>query len=89
MRKLIFLGRIMLISAMVSVSPAIVRCDSLQFIVPQSDIGTPIQGGSVVDLSSSGLNGTVLSGQTLPLDLVLGNNDLARLGMPLASAAYC
>ena len=81
MRKLLFLGRIMLISAVVLVSPAIVRCDSVQFIVPQSDIGTPIRGGSVVNLSSSDLNGTVLSGQTLPLDLVLSNNNLARLGM--------
>jgi hypothetical protein len=79
-RKLILLSRIMLIFAMVLVSPAIVRCDdTLQFTVPQSDIGMPIYGPDFVDMSSSGLNGTVLSGQTLSLDLVLSNNVLARL----------
>jgi hypothetical protein len=52
----------------------------LEFTVPPGNIGTTIQGpGTFVDLFSSGLNGTVLAGQSLSLDLVLSNDVLARL----------
>ena len=59
-------------------SPAISWCDTVQFTVEPANIGTVIQA-PFVDLFSSGLNGTVLSGQSLSLDLVLSNDVLARL----------
>ncbi len=58
--------------------PVIGCSDTLQFTVDPANIGTVYQGGNV-DLTSSGLNGTVLSGQALSLDLVLSNDLLARL----------
>jgi hypothetical protein len=65
--------------AILIVSPAISRCDTVQFTVASANIGTPIQGPVDFDLFSAGLNGTVLSGQGLSLDLVLDKNVLARL----------
>ncbi len=59
-------------------APAIGRCDSVQFTVNLANIGTLYKGGTI-DLFSSGLNGTMLSGQSLSLDLVLSNDVLARL----------
>jgi hypothetical protein len=63
-------------------SPTISRCDTVQFTVDPANIGTPIHGAGFVDLFSSGLNGTVLAGQSLSLDLVLSNDVLARLFLP-------
>lgn len=65
--------------------PSVVFADSIAetitFTVPASDIGTNMQGPAAgVLLDSSALNGTVLSGQSLSLDLMLANNVLARLG---------
>jgi hypothetical protein len=65
--------------------PAVAYCDTIQFAVDPANIGTVYQGGTI-DLSSSGLNGTVLSGQSLSLDLVLSNNVLAKLFVPDPSA---
>jgi hypothetical protein len=61
------------------VSPAIGWCDTVPFTVNPANIGTPIQGPGSVDFFSSGLNGTVLAGQSLSLDLLLSNDVLARL----------
>jgi hypothetical protein len=63
-------------------SPVIGWCDTVQFAVPPANIGTLIQGPVALDLSSSGLNGTVLAGQSLSLDLLLSNDVLARLFLP-------
>jgi len=60
-------------------SPAIVWCDTVQFTFPPASIGTPIHGPGSFDVFSSGLNGTVLAGETLSLDLTLSNDVLARL----------
>ena len=65
--------------AILIASPAISWCDTVQFAVPPANIGTLIQGPVELDLSSSGLNGTVLAGQSLSLNLVLDNAVLARL----------
>ena len=70
--------RSILLFGILIVSPAISWCDTVQFTVEPSNIGTLIQASSV-DLISSGLNGTVLTGQSLSLDLVLSNDVLARL----------
>ena len=70
--------RAILLFGILIVSPAISWCDTVQFTVEPSNIGTLIQASSV-DLISSGLNGTVLTGQSLSLDLVLSNDVLARL----------
>ena len=59
--------------------PAIGRCDTVQFTVSTANIGTPIQGPGNVDLFSSGLNGAVLAGQSISLDLLFSNDELARL----------
>jgi hypothetical protein len=53
------------------------RCDTVQFTVSPTDIG--LHTASPVVLFSSGLDGIVLSGQILSLDLVLSDNVLARL----------
>jgi len=58
----------------------------VDFTVPLGKIGTPIQGPGSVDLSSSDLNGTVLAGQSLSLDLMFTNDVLARVGLVDASA---
>jgi PEP-CTERM motif len=60
-------------------SPVISWCDTVQFTVAPVNIGTLIQGPVDFDLFSSGLNGTVLAGQSLSLDLVLDSDVLARL----------
>jgi hypothetical protein len=54
------------------------KADTLQFTVPLADIGPTFQSGNIT-LFSSELDGTVLAGQSLSLDLVLANTDLARL----------
>jgi hypothetical protein len=59
--------------------PVISWCDTVQFTVDPANIGTPIQGPGFVDFFSSGLNGTVLAGQSLSLNLVVSNDVLARL----------
>ena len=59
-------------------SPLIARCDTVQFTVDPSSIGNHLGPGNI-DLFSSSLDGIVLAGQSLSLDLVLGNEVLARL----------
>jgi len=59
--------------------PAIGRCDTVQFSVNAANIGTPIQGVGDFDLFSSGLDGTVLTGQSISLDLLFSDDVLARL----------
>jgi hypothetical protein len=59
--------------------PAIGRCDAVEFTVNPASIGTLIQGPGNIDLFSSGLNGTVLAGQSISLDLLFSNDVLARL----------
>lgn len=54
------------------------KADTLHFTVAPADIGPTFLSGNVA-LFSPGLDGTVLSGQSLSLDLVLANTDLARL----------
>ncbi|MGB6199525.1 MAG: PEP-CTERM sorting domain-containing protein [Candidatus Acidiferrales bacterium] len=71
-------SRSVLLFAIVVASSSIGRCDTVQFAVPPADVGAPFNGGSV-DLFSSGLNGTVLTGQSLSLDLVLSDDVLARV----------
>jgi hypothetical protein len=71
--------RVISLLAILIASPAINWCDTVQFTVAPANIGTPIQGPVDFDLFSSGLNGTVLAGQSLSLDLVLDNDVLARL----------
>lgn len=72
------MGRYILLFGILIALPAIGSCDTVQFTVDPANIGAVSQGGSV-DLFSSGLNGTVLAGQSLSLDLVLSNEVLARL----------
>jgi hypothetical protein len=60
-------------------SPMTGRCDSLQFTVPAADIG--IVYTNPISFSSSDLNGTVLTGQPLSLDLLFTNDVLARLDL--------
>ena len=67
-----------LLSGILILSPAIGWCDTVQFTVEPANIGTVIQA-PFVDVFSSGLNGIVLTGQSLSLDLVLSNDVLARL----------
>lgn len=76
--------RYFLLLAVLIAWPVIGRCDSVQFTVDPANIGTSYKGG-VVDLFSSGLNGAVLSGQSLSLDLVLSNEVLARLSVSYPS----
>ena len=71
--------RVISLLAILIASPATNWCDTVQFTVAPANIGTPIQGPVDFDLFSSGLNGTVLAGQSLSLDLVLDNDVLARL----------
>lgn len=70
--------RYILLIGILTASPATGWCDTVQFTVDPANIGTVSEGGSV-DLFSSGLNGDVLTGQSVSLDLVLGNDMLARL----------
>lgn len=79
MRRLVFWFRAALISALLFVIPVIARCDEVTLTVPQSELGIPFYAPGHILLSSSDLNGTVLSGQTLSLDFVLANDVLARL----------
>jgi hypothetical protein len=58
--------------------PALGWCDVVKFTVDPANIGI-VYGEGDFDLFSSGLNGTVLAGQSLSLDLVLSNDVLARL----------
>ena len=62
-------------------SPIIGRCDDVQFTAPSSNIGIVYTGPTSVVFHSSGLNGTVLAGQSLSLNLELTNDVLARLGL--------
>jgi len=59
-------------------SPVIGWADAVNFTVPPSDFGTIFAGGSV-DLFSSSLDGTVLSGQSLSLDVLLSDSVLAHI----------
>jgi hypothetical protein len=63
-------------------SSTTVWCDTVQFSVEPANIGTLIQGPGQIDVFSSGLDGTVLAGQSLSLDLLLSNDVLARLFLP-------
>jgi len=71
--------RYILLFGILIASPATGWCDTIQFSVDPANIGMLNGGPGSVDLFSSGLNGTVLTGQGLSLDLVLSDNVLARL----------
>lgn len=71
--------RTILLFLTLSALPAIGSCDTLQFTVNASDIGPAIQGPGSVNLFSSAINGTVLAGQTLSLNLVFSSDVLSRL----------
>ena len=66
-------------------SPITGWCDTVQFTIDPANTGIVFAGGTSFpvslnsDLTSSALNGTVLAGQSLSLDLVLSNEMLARL----------
>jgi hypothetical protein len=70
--------RAILLFGILIISPAIGWGDTVKFTVEPANIGTVIQA-PFVDVFSSGLNGIVLKGQNLSLDLVLSNDVLARL----------
>jgi len=53
--------------------------DTIQFAIP--DVQTGIIQPGYFDIYSSGLNGTVLNGQSLSLDLMIANDVLARVFM--------
>ena len=59
------------------VFPAAMLGDTMQFPVNPAETGALLN--SPVALSSNGLNGTVLEGQSLSLDLLFGNDVLGRL----------
>jgi hypothetical protein len=71
-RPILFLG--ILISL-----PAMGLSDTVNFTVSPANIGMPIQGVGSFDLFSSDLNGIVLNGQNLSLNLMFSNDVLARL----------
>jgi hypothetical protein len=73
---LITLGVLVLVSFLTRPAAA----TAITFTVPPDKIGTTLSGGPV-DLFSTGLNGTVLSGQSLSLDLVFQPGMLARVSM--------
>lgn len=59
-------------------SPAIAYCGTVDFTVNPANLGV-VEHGSPVDLFSSGLDGTALTGQSLSLDLVFSDQVLAKL----------
>jgi PEP-CTERM motif-containing protein len=67
--------------AMVIASPAMGWCDTVQFTIDPANTGIVYTGANTpfIDLFSSGLNGTLLTGQSLSLDLMFSNQVLARL----------
>jgi hypothetical protein len=71
--------RSILVLGILITAPEIGSCDTVQFTVDPANIGTPIQGPGYVDLFSAGLNGTMLAGQSVSLDLLFSNDVLARL----------
>ena len=76
--------RCFLLFGIMIASPAIGWCDTVQFTVDPANVGIVYTGASTpsyVDLFSSDLNGTVLAGQSLSLDLMFNNDVLARLGL--------
>ena len=79
--------RSILFLIILSASSAIGWCTStIDFTVDPANTGILYQGPTVVSLSSSGLDGTVLAGQSLSLDLVLTDEVLARISVPDPSA---
>ncbi|TMQ31305.1 MAG: hypothetical protein E6K65_01865 [Nitrospirae bacterium] len=69
--------RCILLVGILIASPAMGWGNTVQFTVPQADI--EILHTTEFELSSSGLNRTVLAGQNLSLDLLLSDSVLARL----------
>jgi hypothetical protein len=67
--------------AIVIASPAMGWCDTVQFTVDPANAGIVYTGANTpfIDLFSPGLNGTLLTGQSLSLDLMFSNQVLARL----------
>jgi hypothetical protein len=59
--------------------PAMGLSDTVNFTVSPANIGVPIQGVGNFDLFSNDLNGIVLNGQNLSLNLMFSNEVLARL----------
>lgn len=72
--------RCILLLAVLILSPVIGWGATVQFTPP--DTGIVHRGWGSVDLFSSGLDGTTLSGQSLSLDLVFSNGVLARSSFP-------
>src|SRR5271165_4795735 len=72
--------RYVLLLGIVSASPAIGWCDTVQFTVGPAKTDIVYTGPTSIVLHSSGLDGTVLAGQSLSLNLELGDDVLARLG---------
>jgi hypothetical protein len=70
--------RTVLLAAFVISSPAALLGDTVQFTVNPANTGTVYKVGPIV-LSSSGLDGTVLAGQSLSLNLTFSDDVLARL----------
>jgi hypothetical protein len=70
--------RCVLLLGVLLASPAISFSDTVHFPIDPGNIGTAFAGKSV-DLFSAGLNGTLLTGQKLSLDLIFSNKVLAKL----------
>ena len=76
-----FMWRYVLLLGIVIASAAMGWCDTVQFTVDPANTGIVYTGANTpfIDLFSPGLNGTLLTGQSLSLDLMLSNQVLARL----------
>jgi hypothetical protein len=76
-----FMWRYVLLLGIVIASAATSWCDTVQFTVDPANTGIVYTGANTpfIDLFSAGLNGTVLTGQSLPLDLMFSHQVLARL----------
>ena len=71
--------RYLLFVGIVIASPGFSRSDTLHFAIDPAITGVPITGIGATSLFSSDLNGTVVAGQSLSLDLVFNDGELARL----------
>jgi len=71
--------RYLLLVAIVVASPGFARSDTLHFAVAPAMTGVPITGIGATSLFSSDLDGTSVAGQSLSLDLVFNDGELARL----------
>ena len=71
--------RYLLLVGIVVASPGFARSDTLHFAIAPAITGVLITGIGATSLFSSDLNGTVVAGQSLSLDLVFNDGELARL----------